>query len=47
MDEAMRRYQATSTLPDPEEFGMGTQAGADANADANDRRSIRRFSADL
>jgi hexosaminidase len=25
MDEAMRKYQATSTLPDPEEFGMGTR----------------------
>src|SRR5688572_303624 len=25
MDEAMRKYQTTSTLPDPEEFGMGTR----------------------
>lgn len=25
MEEAMRKYQATSTLPDPEEFGMGTR----------------------
>jgi hypothetical protein len=23
MDEALRRYEATSTLPDPEEFGLG------------------------
>lgn len=25
MDEAMRKYQTTSTLPDPEEFGLGTR----------------------
>jgi hexosaminidase len=25
MDEAMRKYQLTSTLPDPEEFGLGTR----------------------
>src|ERR1041385_6477203 len=25
MDEAMRRYEATSTLPNPEEFGLGTR----------------------
>ena len=25
MDEAMRRYQQTWTLPDPEEFGLGTR----------------------
>jgi hexosaminidase len=25
MDEAMRRYEATSTLPSPEEFGLGTR----------------------
>jgi len=25
MDEALRRYEATSTLPDPEEFGLGTR----------------------
>jgi len=23
MDEALRRYEATSILPDPEEFGLG------------------------
>jgi hypothetical protein len=25
MDEALRKYEATSTLPDPEEFGLGTR----------------------
>ncbi len=25
MDEALRKYEATSTLPNPEEFGMGTR----------------------
>ncbi len=25
MDEAMRKYEATSTLPSPEEFGLGTR----------------------
>src|SRR6185436_10536938 len=25
MDEALRRYEATSILPDPEEFGLGTR----------------------
>ena len=25
MEEAMRKYQATSTLPDPEEFGLGAR----------------------
>lgn len=25
MDEALRRYEATSTLPNPEEFGVGTR----------------------
>ncbi len=28
MDEALRRYEATSTLPNPEEFGLGTRPGA-------------------
>jgi hypothetical protein len=23
MEEALRRYEATSTLPNPEEFGLG------------------------
>ena len=27
MDDAMRKYEATSTLPNPEEFGMGTRPG--------------------
>ena len=30
MDEAMRRYEATSTLPSPEEFGLGTRPTAPA-----------------
>jgi len=25
MDEALRKYEATSTLPSPEEFGLGTR----------------------
>ena len=25
MDEALRKYEATSTLPNPEEFGLGTR----------------------
>jgi hexosaminidase len=28
MDEALRRYEATSTLPNPEEFGLGTRPAA-------------------
>jgi len=28
MEEAMRRYQTTSTLPDPEAFGLGTRPAA-------------------
>lgn len=27
MEEALRRYEATSTLPNPEEFGLGTRPG--------------------
>src|SRR5437588_1377515 len=30
MDEAMRKYEATSTLPNPEEFGLGTRPVAPA-----------------
>ena len=25
MDEMLRKYEATSTLPEPEEFGLGTR----------------------
>jgi hypothetical protein len=25
MDEVLRKYEATSTLPNPEEFGLGTR----------------------
>ena len=28
MDEALRKYEATSTLPNPEEFGLGTRPAA-------------------
>jgi hexosaminidase len=28
MDEVLRKYEATSTLPNPEEFGLGTRPGA-------------------
>lgn len=28
MDEALRKYEATSTLPDPEEFGLGPRPAA-------------------
>jgi hypothetical protein len=30
MDEALRQYEATSTLPSPEEFGLGTRPLAPA-----------------
>ena len=30
MDEALRKYEATSTLPNPEEFGLGTRPVAPA-----------------
>jgi hypothetical protein len=30
MDEALRKYEATSTLPDPEEFGLGSRPVAPA-----------------
>jgi len=30
MDEVLRRYEATSTLPSPEEFGLGTRPVAAA-----------------
>jgi len=30
MDEALRKYELTSTLPNPEEFGLGTRPGAPA-----------------
>jgi hypothetical protein len=28
MDEVVRRYDATSTLPNPEEFGLGPRPSA-------------------
>jgi len=28
MDEVLRKYEATSTLPNPEEFGLGTRPAA-------------------
>jgi hypothetical protein len=31
MDEALRKYEATSTLPNPEEFGLGTRPAAARN----------------
>jgi len=31
MDEALRRYEASSTLPNPEEFGLGARLVTPAN----------------
>jgi hypothetical protein len=31
MDEVLRRYEATSTLPNPEEFGLGPRPAPPAN----------------
>jgi hypothetical protein len=32
MDEALRRYEMTSTLPEPESFGLGTRLAVPAPA---------------